>query len=103
MLSVYNLIDTKNDISPIINNAGNINGKMQYSINIEAFDKDEETDQLVKLNLMDYDSMEDLIGKKMKLTVDIRKAMGIPEKFTYMTKCKYDLFEGQERYETEEI
>lgn len=52
---------------------------------------------------MDYDSMEDMIGKKLKLTVDLKKATEIPQKYTYVTKCKYDLFEGQERFETEEI
>jgi len=75
---------------------------MQYSINIDAFDKDEDSGQLTRLNLMDFDSMEDLINKKMKLTVDIRKATGIPEKYSYMTKCKYNLFE-EEKYETKEI
>lgn len=47
--------------------------------------------------------MEDLINKKMKLTVDIRKATGIPEKYSYRTKCKYSMFEGDERYETKEV
>jgi len=78
---VYNLINTNDDVSPIINNAGNIHGKMKYSVNIAAFDEDDKM-----LNLMDFDSMEDLLGKKMKIYLDVKQATGIPEKYSYQTK-----------------
>jgi hypothetical protein len=76
LISMYNLIETKNDETPIIDVKGNIRGRVNYSVGFEVIDPF--TKQ--SLPLEDYENMTDLIGKKLKVTLDLRRAGDLPEK-----------------------
>jgi len=85
MLSLFNLIETTKDNSPIIDTKGSIQGNLQYSCSFELYDVDRTT----KLNPLEYESLNELIGKNIKVVLELRKATDIPEKYTYKTQCKY--------------
>lgn len=85
LLSVFNLIDTTKDSSPIIDTKGSIQGKMNYTINFEIYDVDKTT----KLNPLEYETLNELIGKNLKLVVELRKCQELPEKYCYKVICKY--------------
>ena len=85
LLSVFNLIETHKDESPIIDTKGTIQGKCNYSVTLEAFDVDRST----KLNLLEYENLNDLIGKNLQLCIELKKVSDIPEKLTFQTQCKY--------------
>lgn len=85
LLSVFNLIDTTKDSSPIIDTKGSIQGKMNYTINFELYDVDKTT----KLNPLEYETLNELIGKNLKLIVELRKVTEIPDKYCYKVMCKY--------------
>lgn len=97
LLSVFNLIDTPKDTSPIIDTKGNIKGKLQYSVSFELLDVDKKT----KLNPLEFENMNELIGKNIKLIVFLFHAKDLPEKYTYKTICKYVWNENE--YETIEV
>ena len=46
-------------------------------------------DRTTKLNPLEYESLNELIGKNIKVVLELRKASDIPEKYTYKTQCKY--------------
>jgi len=79
LVSVVNLVETKNDESPIIDNKGTIQGKMSYSVGLELYEQDEKK----QLNILRYNSLSDVIGKKLKLIMDLKKATDLPEKLTH--------------------
>ena len=54
---------------------------MNYSIGIELFDYEGGK----PLNILKYGSLNDLIGKYMKLVIELRQAKDIPEKLSYET------------------
>ena len=85
LLSVYNLIETNKDDSPIIDTKGIIQGKLTYSITLELLDVDKTT----KLNPLEYENLNDLIGKNLKLNIELKKASEIPDKYIFKTMCKY--------------
>ena len=85
LLSVFNLIETSKDNSPIIDTKGMIQGKLTYTVNFDLFDVDKST----KLNPLEYDSLNELIGKHIKLIIELKKASDLPEKYTYKIMCKY--------------
>lgn len=85
MLSIFNLIETSKDNSPIIDTKGSIQGNLQYACNFELYDVDKTT----KLNPLEYESLNELIGKNIKVVLDLKKAVDLPEKYTYKTQCKY--------------
>jgi len=58
---------------------------MNYTINFELYDVDKST----KLNPLEYETLNELIGKNLKLIVELRKVTEIPEKYCYKTMCKY--------------
>jgi hypothetical protein len=67
LVSVVNLVETKNDDSPIIDEKGAIQGRMHYSIGIELLDYPEAPKPL---NILKYASLNDLVGKQLKLAVE---------------------------------
>lgn len=79
MLSSFNLIETHKDESPIIDTRGNIQGKVGYSVFLQLLDSDGTS----KLNILDYETLNELIGKTLKITFELRKASSFPEKFTF--------------------
>mmetsp|Transcript_8216 Transcript_8216/g.5875 ORF Transcript_8216/g.5875 Transcript_8216/m.5875 type:complete len:224 (-) Transcript_8216:77-748(-) len=82
---MYNLIETVKDESPIIDTKGNIQGKIDYAISFQLFDPDGEL-----INVLDYDTLADLIGNVIKLKVNLKKAIDIPHKWSHISKCKYE-------------
>ena len=56
LMTVYNLIDIKQDKTPIIDNKGQIQGYVKYSLNFEIF---ETFGDQIK-DLLDYESLADL-------------------------------------------
>lgn len=90
LLSVFNLIDTSKDSSPIIDTKGSIQGKLNYTVSFELYDVDRTT----KLNPLEYETLNELIGKHLKLVIELKKCSEIPEKYTYKTMCKYIYNEG---------
>lgn len=99
LLSVYNLIDIQKDETPIIDSKGGIQGKMNYGVSVEVLD----TDRTTKLNVLDYESLQECVGKYLRLTVDLRRVVDIPEKYTFKTKCKYNFLDQEEAFETKII
>lgn len=71
LVSVVNLVETKNDDSPIIDEKGMIQGRVHYSVGIELYDS--QTSQK-PLNILKFNSLNDLLGKYLKLILEIRKA-----------------------------
>jgi len=59
---------------------------MHYSIGIELYDYDGSTKPL---NILKYTTLNDLIGKHLKLIIDLRKAQDIPEKLASEVEVKY--------------
>jgi len=58
---------------------------MLYSISIELADYAGGK----PLNLLKYNSLNDVVGKSLKLTVELRKAVDIPEKLAHEVQCRY--------------
>lgn len=85
LLSAFNIIETKQDESPIIDSKGYIQGHIDYSIFLSVVDSD-----LKGIDLTDYESLNDLIGKKLQMTVCLHRARNIPEKMSFATMLKYN-------------
>lgn len=81
LLSIFNLIETAKDSSPIIDTKGSIQGNLTYSCNFELLDVDRQT----KLNPLEYETLNELIGKNIKVILDLKKATDINEKYSYKT------------------
>ena len=58
---------------------------MLYSIGIELADYAGGK----ALNLLKYNSLNDVVGKSLKLSVELRKAVDIPEKLAHEVQCRY--------------
>ena len=86
MLSTVNLVETKNDDSPIIDNKGNIRGYVTYSVTMQVLDNSDKP-----LNILLYDSLNELVGKRLVLTVEIKKAKDIPERQSSAVHCRYSM------------
>lgn len=82
---MYNLIETTNDESPIIDTKGIIVGKLAYNLTFDILDSDRET----KLNLLDFETLNDALGKYVTLNIDLKQAYDIPERYSYQTKAQY--------------
>ena len=93
LISMYNLIETKNDETPIIDVKGNIRGRVNYSVGFEVVDPF--TKQ--SLPLEDYENMTDLIGKKLKVTLDLRRAGDLPEKQCTEVYAKYQWMDEERK------
>lgn len=92
LVSVVNLVETKNDESPIIDEKGQIQGRMHYSLGIELYDYEGAPKPL---NILKYNSLNDLIGKHLKLSLELRKAQDIPEKLAYEVQCRYNWLDAE--------
>jgi len=90
LLSLFNLIDTPKDDSPIIDSKGMKNGSQQYSVHLEILDHDRST----PLNILEYETLRELIGKHLKVKMQLKRATDIPEKYTYKTQAKYEWIDG---------
>jgi hypothetical protein len=86
LLSMYNLIDTNKDESPIIDTKGIKNGMQEYSVTLSVLDYDRST----PLNILEYETVRDLIGKHLKVKLTLKRAKDIPEKYSFKTMAKYE-------------
>lgn len=86
LLSMFNLIDTPKDESPIIDTKGIKNGMQQYAVHMEILDYDKTT----KLDILEYENLRELIGKHIKVKFSLKRATEIPEKYSFKTMAKYD-------------
>jgi len=86
LLSMYNLIDTHKDESPIIDTKGIKNGMQEYSVHLSVLDLDRQT----PLNILEYETVRDLIGKHLKVKLTLKRAKDIPEKYSFKTMAKYE-------------
>ena len=86
LLSLFNLIDTPKDESPIIDSKGIKNGMQNYSIQLEILDYDKTT----PLNIFEYETLRELVGKHLKVKLCLKRATDIPDKFTFKTMAKYE-------------
>lgn len=58
---------------------------MTYSITLELLDVDRTT----KLNPLEYENLNELIGKNLKLKIELKKASELPDKYIFKTMCRY--------------
>jgi len=86
LLSLFNLIDTPKDESPIIDTKGIKQGVQAYSVHLDVFD----TDKTTPLNILEYETLRELVGKYLKVKLTLRRASDIPEKYSYKTMAKYE-------------
>ena len=47
-------------------------------------------DRSTPLNIYEYETVRDLIGKHLKVKLSLKRAKEIPERYTYKTMAKYD-------------
>jgi len=47
-------------------------------------------DRSTPLNIYEYETVRDLIGKHLKIKITLKRAKDIPERFQYKTMAKYD-------------
>lgn len=86
LISLFNLIDTPKDESPIIDSKGIKNGMQQYSVHLEILDYDKTT----VLNIYEYETLRELIGKHLKIKLALKRATDLPDKYTFKTMAKYE-------------
>lgn len=99
LLSVYNLIETTKDETPIIDTKGIIQGYMTYSVAIDIL----ETDRHTVLPSLDYENLQEAVGKVLRLTMSITKAKGIPDKYSFQCKSTYKFLNEEVPFETKII
>jgi len=85
LISMYNLIETRNDETPIIDVKGNIRGRVNYSVTFEVIDP--YTNNSIPTE--NFDNMTDLIGKNLKVTFDLKRASDLPDKHCTEVYAKY--------------
>lgn len=96
LLAVFNLIETQKDETPIIDTKGMSEGKMNYGVTMDVLDNDRQT----KLNMLEFENLNDCIGKYLRVYVELKRVMDIPEKYTFKNKCTYKFLDSEELFET---
>lgn len=51
---------------------------------------------------MDYETLNELIGKTLKFSLEIKKVSYIPEKYTFKTCCRYMWMDNDSQFETKQ-
>eukprot|EP00826_Nyctotherus_ovalis_P037081 TRINITY_DN3356_c0_g6_i2.p1 TRINITY_DN3356_c0_g6~~TRINITY_DN3356_c0_g6_i2.p1 ORF type:complete len:535 (+),score=200.04 TRINITY_DN3356_c0_g6_i2:1735-3339(+) len=80
---IANLLDVKEDFTPLIDDKGNIRGELKYSVVPKLFHEG------VEEKLVMYDSIESLEGKTLQVQVAIHGARGLPSTAVGELKCRY--------------
>jgi len=94
--SIAHLLDTPADQTPLIDNKGNVNGELKYSIVPKYFESG------VEQNLVMFDSIDQLEGKTIHVLLKILCARGLPGKYVSEVMCKYKwIDEKAEEFQTE--
>ena len=89
LITMFNLCENINEETIIIDPKGEKAGDLDYCLSLELIDEDKTTPLKMQL----YESVDQIIGKYLKFTVKIKKAMKIPEKFQFKSKCSYEWIE----------
>lgn len=95
LMTIYNLIDVKSDRTPIIDSKGQIQGHVRYSLDFKVFEPYGNADQEIK-DLMDYESLSELAGKKLRLNFQIHEGEGLPGKLCTKTFCEYEFYHSKD-------
>lgn len=79
LMTIYNLIPVRMDKTPIIDNKGQINGYVHYSIDFKILEPFGSNNEIT--DLIDYDSLSDpeLMGKKLLVNFQIKEGDGLPK------------------------
>lgn len=98
LVSMYNLIETRNDETPVIDSKGNLKGRVGYSVAFDVLDPFTN----LPIDTTEHDSLAELIGKKLKVTLQLKKASDLPEKQSNEVYAKYQwLDEDRNEFMTE--
>ena len=87
LATIYNMIDLKLDRTPIIDPKGQVQGYVRYSLSLQVFDGDVEVPDLIE-----YETFNELIGKKLKLNFEIKEGEQLPKKLSTRTFCQYEFY-----------
>ena len=68
LMTIYKLVEVSEDTTPIIDNKGQIQGHIKYSISFKVIDS--VTKQEIE-DIEEYDSMSDLIGNYFQINFNI--------------------------------
>jgi len=92
---IANLIDIKEDYTPLIDNKGNVKGHLKYSIILKLLNEGQEE------GLLMYGSIEDIENKILRIKLIIHGARGLPPNFIDQLICRYKwIDEKKEDFET---
>lgn len=87
LATIYNMIDLKLDRTPIIDPKGQVQGYVKYSLSFQVFDGDMEIPDLIE-----YETLNELLGKKLKLNFEIKEGESLPKKLCSRTFCQYEFY-----------
>lgn len=99
LMTIYKLVEVTEDTTPIIDNKGQIQGHIKYSISFKVIDsvtKEEIQD------IEEYDSMSDLIGNYFQITFKVIGAEGLPSKLCTKTYCAYEFYDTKDKSKKKE-
>ena len=60
-----------------------------------------DVDKETKLNPLEFETLNELIGKNLKLIIELKKASDLPDKYAFKTMCKYNWQDSS--YETKTV
>jgi len=64
---------------------------VRYSIDFKVFEPYGNADQEIK-DLMDYESLSELVGKKLRVNFQVHEGEGLPTKLCTKTFCEYEFY-----------
>lgn len=85
--SIVDLLVTQNDRTPIIDVKGQIQGYARYSLQFQVYDQENDNQEI---DIMEYDSLDELIGKRIRVQFGILRAENLPAKTSSRTFCQYE-------------
>lgn len=92
--TLYYLASLEEDTMAIINDHGNNKGALKVSI-VPTIDG---------IDLEEYETLKELIGRELSFCIKINEAIGIPENYSTNVFCKYHLSaKNNEEFKTSEI
>ncbi len=93
MDSVTFLLDTVKDQAPIINEKGEVKGKLVYSFEPKIYDDEGEPQ-----NLILFDNINNLTGRNMDIQFNIHSCKEIPEKLSTQVFAQYQWIDEDARF-----
>lgn len=62
-----------------------------YSLHLEVLDYDKST----PLNIFEYETLKELVGKYLKVKLTLGRASDLPEKYSFRTKARYEWIDSE--------